>query len=189
MLDLHESAWTRAKRDAGGVYRSAVFGLALSLVAVIAGATTVLVTDDPDASTAAKLAAPILVGAAAMALTILAVLVFEMLAAPLRQRNDLRRDWPEGPTEKVVNVPLELANFARRAEDLAHKILEQHHYLEPGDQATGDALGEEVFRFLSEHAPEHADRFNEAGRENSALIGKLNSRAEELRKIAAEVGS
>ena len=104
---LRESAWTRAKRDAEGVFRSTWFGVVLGLVGVIATSVGVLFTAGPGVSTSTQVAVPLLSGALAIALTLLVVVAVQVAAAPVRQRNELRQQWPAaGPVERPLDVEI-----------------------------------------------------------------------------------
>jgi len=85
-------AWKRAKEDAAAVYRSVLFGLALTVAGLVAVSSAVLWTDGPNTATKVEIAVPILAGVGASLLCLSIVFAIQLAAAPFRQRNEAREE-------------------------------------------------------------------------------------------------
>lgn len=183
---LTESAWLRAKSNAAGVYGSAAFSIALGLGALLAIPPAVLLADD-GASTAVKVGVPVLTGAAVILIMLVAVLVFQVLVAPIRQRNELRLVLAEASPPKPPHVPLKLRNFRRRGQDLLRRLGPEGYTA--GDQQAIERWTEETVDFLSEHGDaELATSFIEASGPQMHLIPSLEKRVAALDAMLAEMG-
>src|SRR3712207_5575278 len=89
-----ESVSHLSSREAATSYRSPVFAAVATMVQLVAVPLAVLFTDDA-APLKDKIAAPVLTGAIALAATFLAVITVCVVTSPVRQRNELRRGWPD----------------------------------------------------------------------------------------------
>ena len=96
------------------MYRSFEFSIAMTLLGLIAAGVAVPFTDGPNVGLVTRIDVPVLAGATSVAIALLAVLVMHSVAAPLRQRNELRQGWPVGPIEQPVNLGLALREYHRR---------------------------------------------------------------------------
>ena len=183
-----ESVWERAKRDAGNVYRSTAFAITLALVGLMAASIAVLFTVGPEVALTTQIVVPLLSGVTSIAIAVLVVVAWQSGAAPVRQRNELRRDWPVGPTEKAEKAPdveLTIRDYIRRGALLANfrGVTREH-------ETQVEAWAAEVISFLSAHATSGtAKRFitasdGESGGPKSMLRVQLVT----LREIAAEYG-
>jgi hypothetical protein len=117
--NLTESVWDRAKGDAARVYPTTGFGVAATLMTIIFGSVAAVASSDGNASS--EIAIPILGGAAALALTFLVVLAFQLVVAPVRQRNALRAAAPL-ITDQPANLRAQLWNTYRKGVDLCRRI-------------------------------------------------------------------
>src|SRR4051794_12630853 len=115
--DLHQTVWNRASSASVRVYRTALFGLVQAVVLLVTVPLAILLVDDK-APTEKKIAAPVLVGAVTIALTLLVVLVAKLALAPVEQRNDLRRAWPADALEPAINVRITLLDRANQGRAL-----------------------------------------------------------------------
>jgi|SRR5215211_491587 len=111
-----ESAWELAKANSAAVYQSSQFNSATTGVSVLAGATAVLLTFGGDA--AEVVAASVIAGLGAIMGCLASVLFFQAVAAPLRQRNELRRLLSSSDQLEDPEVLVALTDFSRRADDL-----------------------------------------------------------------------
>ena len=184
--NLTESAWRRAKEDAAGVYPTTAFQIGGALVTLIAGAIAAVVSANE--STSIQIAVPVLGGAVALGMTFLAVLIFQLAAAPVRQRNALRANWPTSAPRKSLNVEIALRNLHRKGDDLATR-LEKEGYAEE-DREKVDAWAEEVVALMTDNVPDDATRkFLEAGDEESGFISRLRVRVATLWVVIYELYS
>jgi hypothetical protein len=182
--DLHETAWARAKADAGRVYRSGLFQLGAALVQAVVLPLAILLADD-GASTEDKIAATVLFGAVALTLTVLIVLITKVVTAPATQRNELRRAWPSGPIEKPVDVRLSLLNYARQIQDLTDTMRE--YGFRRADEDRLDALTQEVTDFMASRATsDQTARFIAVNEQVDGRYPRAVARIELLREIAKE---
>lgn len=177
--DLHESAWHRAKRDAASVYRSAPFALGLALLGLLAAAVAGL--ENPASSDAeTRVLLPLGFGVGALTVGSVAVLVFEVAAAPLRQRDELRRAWV---SPDPIDPELAARNLRRRGRDLLAGLGT------PGFTLDGDAVETwtaEVVELLGAHGDrEQAEHFLDASAGERGLVSALESRLAALDEIVA----
>jgi hypothetical protein len=175
--DLSESAWGRAKRDATGVYRSATFALSMTVLGLLAAAAAGLETPD-HADTKTELLIPLAFGLGTVVLSCLAVSIFELGAAPLRQRDELRRAW--GSPDPVA-PGLALRDLRRRGRDLLAELGSPSFSLD-GEAVENWTL--EVVEFLSVHGErEQAERFLDASDGQRGAVPALESRLIALDEI------
>jgi hypothetical protein len=85
-----ETAWERAKRDAGGVFHSAQFALGTLLLDAIAAAIAVVVSSGSDTPAGRLIGVAVLAIVGGTAVAFLCVLVVQFASAPIKQRNELR---------------------------------------------------------------------------------------------------
>jgi hypothetical protein len=187
--DLTESVWQRAKADAEGVYRTATFGVVLAIMELLAVPAAVLATVGHN-DTTTQVAVPVLTGAVAMLLAFAAVLVFQLGAAPVRQRNELRQRWSRSEPEPVqpVNIELTLRNERRRGGDILSTVASGVSH-STGDELAAEEWTSGVIDFLSEHVDEDAAReFIEASRNIDGFGRQLQARVQVLDRIIKRVG-
>jgi hypothetical protein len=176
-LDLSESAWRRAKRDTTGVYRSATFSLSVAVLGLLAAAIAGLKTSG-HADTETQALVPLAFGLGAVAVGCLAVLVFEVVAAPLRQRDELRRVWV---SSDPVDPELVLRDLRRRGRDLLADLGGPDFSL---DSVSVETWTSEVVEFLGAHGDrEQAERFLDASDGERGLVPALESRLTVLDEI------
>jgi len=176
--DLHESAWKRATSDAARTYPTTGFEIAATLVTIIFGAVAAVVSAGENTTT--QIAAPIIGGALALSLTFGIVFVAWLVAAPLRQRNELRQHWtrPEPEPVQPVDVGLSLRDFRRRGDDLVNSFRQGY---DPEDEETGERWTQEVIQFLSKHVdPGIAKTFIDASRSETSFLPSLEARVAAL---------
>lgn len=182
--DLTESAWQRAKDDAAGIYKTATFGVALAIMELLAIPAAVLATAGHE-DTARQVVVPILSGAFALAFAFIVVLVVQIAAAPVRQRNELRGAWtaPEAQTGIVVK----LWNAYRKGCDLSQRMEDK---LPPErDWREAEAWAEETANLLAGNVPEESAReFFSAGSYDSDLVRQIDDRTGELKKLIDGLG-
>jgi len=181
---LKESAWDRAKADAEGVYRTPWFGLAVAIVELLAIPTAVLFTAGGDTSTATQIAVPILSGAVALVIVFLSVLVIQLAVAPVRQRNELRREWPSPLRRTPLSAEIALRNLVRTGDDMADSMSQGMGYTTDDEEAAQNWTNE-VVQALSEGEAEAAARdFIAASEGVPGAPRKLRARVKKLREIA-----
>lgn len=178
--DLNESALQRALTAARRVYPSTEFEVAAALMTIIAGAISAVAA--ADGNTTAQIAIPILGGAVALLMTFMVVFLFELVAAPVRQRNELRQAWTV-PEIETVNVDLTLRNAHRKGNELA-QFLEARRGVAQGHREEIDAWVEEVVALLAAHLPDDASQqFIAAGQNEAGPVRRLRFRVRALQKI------
>lgn len=148
---------------------------------IIAGSIAAVASASGDTTT--QIAVPILGGAVALLMTFTVVLVFELVAAPIRQRNELRRAWEPSPAIETVNVGLTLRNLHRKGNELA-QFLEARQGVARGHRDEIDAWVEEVVVLLAAHLPEEAgQQFIAAGQNEAGPVRRLRFRVRALQQI------
>ncbi|MGC1853394.1 MAG: hypothetical protein WA687_13240 [Solirubrobacterales bacterium] len=168
--DLSESAWWRAKREAIRAYRSATFALSMTVLSLLTAALAGLNTPD-NADTRTELLMPLAFGLAALVVGCLLVLAFEVAAAPLRQRNELRRTWV---SLDPLDPDLELKDLRRRGRDMLAELGTPNFSLD-GDAAETWTL--EVVEFLGTHGDrEQAELFLDVSDGKRGPVPALESR-------------
>ena len=185
--NLSESAWQRAKLDAEGIYKTTTFGVALAIMELLAVPAAVLATAGHN-DTATQVAVPIISGALAVALAFIVVLVVQLAAAPVRQRNELRQGWdqPEPEPAQTVNVELTLRDFRRKGSDLL-KSFSGGYATE--DEEAAERWTAETIEFLSQNCEtDLASRFIDASQNHTEFIRSLEARLSALRGIINSLG-
>jgi hypothetical protein len=187
-LNLTESAWQRAKRDAANAYRTPTFGLALALAELLAVPAAVLTTAGND-DTATQVAVPVLSGAVAIVLAVVVVLAMQLLAAPVRQRDELRRRWSrvEQDVDRPASVELTLRDERRKCDDLL-AALSSKVDCSSEDRLAAEEWTSGMIDFLTEHVDADAARqFIEAARNVDGTASQLQARAQVLDRIIKRV--
>jgi hypothetical protein len=183
--NLSESAWRRAKSDAAGVYSSIAFQTGGTLVTLIVGAVAAAISADE--SSTAQIAIPVLGGAVAIGMSFLAVLMFQVAAAPIRQRDALREAWPSAGNQSSGDTTVKLWNAYRQGRDLALRLDAQ--VAAERDWTAAERWANEVGALLAGAAPEATARaFFIAGENQDDLAWQVDSRASELKKIIEGLG-
>lgn len=187
--NLNESAWRRAIADAARTYPTTAFEVAATLMTIIFGAVAAVVSAGEN--TTAQIAVPILGGAVALLMTFAVVFGFQLIAAPIRQRDELRRAW-KIPEIETVNVDLTLRNAHRRGNELA-QLLEQRLAGRQGIVAQhrqeAEAWTEEVVSLLAAHCPEPVgQQFIAAGSNEPKIAARLRLRVNTLDRLIGELG-
>lgn len=183
--DLNESAWQRAKDDAAGVYRTTTFQLGGALVAAICSALAVIAQEGQPTTTQG--AVLVLAAAVAILLSVVIVLVCQLAAAPIRQRNELREAMPSTPGP-IVSISVQLANSYRRGTELLARI---HH--EPGrpthDRKAAQNWVEETVNVLAGNVPdETCQKFLSAGGGEPETDRRLDWQVQALKEIIEGLG-
>jgi hypothetical protein len=185
--NLNESAWQRATADAGRIYPTTAFEVAATLMTIIFGAIAAVVSAGE--STTTQIAIPILGGAVALLVTFAVVFGFQLIAAPIRQRNELRGAW-EAPAIETVNVDISLRNAQRKGDDIA-KRLERKASYRRDERAEAEAWADSVVQLLTGNVPDEATRrFLAVGGTDSTggVITTLRARVNALQGIVNELG-
>lgn len=182
--NLDESAWSRALTATGRVYGSSTFQIGLSIVFLLASGIALIFTADSDASTVKKAAVTVVVGLVALVLVLIGAFLFELAAAPLRQRNQLRRAWPTEPIRKPVDSELAVREFARRGEDREKKITDFSGGYTSDDLEWTERWTAEIVQFLSEHVASETAFFISASKDAGNVHAQLGSRVQALEEIA-----
>ena len=178
--NLTESAWQRAKEDAAGVYPTTGFQIGGALVTLVVGSFAAVAS--AGGSTSIQIAIPVLGGAVALGMTFLAVLAFQLAAAPVRQRNELREAWSV-PEIETVNVDLPLRNAHRKGSDLLARFKNQGGYYS-NDTKRFEDWTEEVVQLLAGNVPDDDARtFLTTGTHSGNLTNRLQQRLNALQKI------
>lgn len=184
--NLTESAWQRAMTDAARIYPTTAFEVAATLMTIIFGAIAAVVSAGEDTTT--QIAIPILGGAVALLTTFAVVFGFQLIAAPIRQRNELRQNWsrPAADSVQPVNVELSLRDFRRRGDDLLNSFRRGYT---TEDEETAERWTGETIQFLSQHCdPALAQSFIDASRGQTAFFPSFEARIAALNGIIANVG-
>lgn len=180
--DLNESAWQRAIASARRVYPSTEFEVAAALMTIIAGAIAAVAA--ANGSTMAQVAIPILGGAVALLMTFVVVLVFELVAAPIRQRNELRRSWNGAEPVQPINIELTLRNERRKASGFYRVRQGGGIIRSSADEQGAEEWTNRVVGLLTEHVNADAAReFIEAPRGIDGFKGRLDAQAAALDHI------
>lgn len=187
-LDLNESAWQRAKRDAEGIYRTTTFGVALAIMELLAVPVAVLATVNHH-DTATQVTVPILSGALALALAFGVILVVQLAIAPVRQRDELRRNWVQSEPVKPVNIELTLRNERRKANGF-YSVHNGAMVTTTEDQKGAEEWTNRVVDLLSEYVDADAAReFIEAPKNLTGLRRQLQAQTRVLDQIIERISS
>jgi hypothetical protein len=152
-------------------------------VTLIVGAVAAVVS--ADGSTSIQIAIPVLGGAVALGMTFLAVLAFQLVAAPVRQRNELREAWKAPVTQ--TGIVVKLWNAYRKGCDLSARMEEK--LPQERDWKAAEAWAEETAALLAGNVPEEATReFFEAGSYETDLVRQIDDRTGELKKLIENLG-
>jgi len=186
--DLTESAWQRALSAARRVYPSTEFEVAAALMTIIAGAIAAVASADK--GTTIQIAIPVLGGAVALLMTFAVVLAFQLVAAPIRQRNELRAAWsrPEPEPAQPVNVGVALSDLRRRGKDLINGFSFRGGYNAEDEEAV-ESWTRETVQFLSERCdPASAKQFIDASRGEEHFVPSVEARVRALDLIIVGLG-
>jgi hypothetical protein len=184
--NLTEGAWQRAARTSAHLYKTTAFGVAATLMTIIFGSVAAVASAGHDTTT--QIAAPILGGALALALTFAVLFVVQLGAAPVRQRNELRAAW-DSPPIKTVKVGLTLRDFHRKGTELLHRFGSMQYGIGRPELEETVEWADGVVAFLSEHAPEESTKaFIAAGQGAPQPLTQLEIRLGVLQGIIDEVG-
>jgi regulator of RNase E activity RraB len=183
--NLSESTWQRAKRDAEGVYKSPSFWVVVTIVGLLAVGFSVLATAG-ESDTTNHVVVPILSGVIALAIVFLIVLMAQVAAAPVRQRNDLRRNWSHSEPVQQINVGLTLSDFRRRGDDLLKSF---RHGFDSEDEEAMEQWTADAIQFLSLHCDTAlARKFIDASQAETKFLDKLEARLTALGTIIDAAG-
>jgi hypothetical protein len=183
--NLTESAWQRAKVDAAGVYRTTTFQLGGALLTAIFSSLALIAQEGQPTTT--QVAVPVLAAAVAILLSVIVVLVCQLAAAPVRQRNELRAAW-ETPVIETVNVDLTLRDAYRKGNDLA-KFLEQRQGYSRGHREEAQNWADNVVALLAGNVPDEAARdFLATGGGESSFVRQLRQQVTALQTIINGLG-
>jgi hypothetical protein len=181
--NLTEGAWDRAVRAASGNYRTTAFGVTTTLATIILGAVAAVLAAGKTVT--AQIAVPIIGGAVAVALCFGLLFLFELIVAPVRQRDELRRSWSTG-SEDVVNVEVELRNLYRKGdEQMVRFDARTGHTRSQGKAA--EEWADQVVTLMTGRLPEDKiRRFLAAGNGVPGSGRRLREQLDSLRSIIAE---
>jgi hypothetical protein len=180
--DLNESAWQRAIASARRVYPSTEFEVAAALMTIIAGSIAAVASAGAD--TTIQIAIPILGGAVALLMTFAVVLAFQLVAAPIRQRNELRRAWGPAEPVKPINIELTLRNERRKASGFYRVNRRGTVVRTKEDEQGAEEWTNRVVGLLSEHVDADAAReFIEAPKDADGFKARLDAQAAALDHI------
>lgn len=181
--DLNESAWRRAKNDAAGVYPTTAFQIGGALMTLIVGAIAAVAS--AHGNTSIQIAVPVLGGAVALGMTFLAVLAFQLVAAPIRQRNELRGVWSVPETQ--TGIAVRLWNAYRKGCDLSQRM--DGKLPAEQDWQAGETWAEETAELMAGNVPEEIAReFFSAGTYEDDLARQIDARTSELSQIIHNLG-
>jgi hypothetical protein len=177
--NLTESAWERGRDDAASTYRTTSFAVFLAIAELLAVPAAILLTASHEDS-ATQIASPLLSGAIALVATFAIVLIAQLAAAPIRQRNELRDAWrnPEPP----IDPELALMNLRRRGDDLLRSIRSASYTAD--HESAAEIWTTEVFQLLSENCDAALPKkFVNASNGSSLFVPSLERRIEVLDEI------
>lgn len=185
--NLTESAWQRAKEDAAGVYPTTAFQMGGALVTLIFGAVAAVAS--AHGSTSIQIAIPILGGAVALGMTFLAVIAFQLVAAPIRQRNALREAWPSSLNQSSDGIVVKLWNAYRKGIDLEQR-LDDEPARASFDRKQVETWSEETAALLADAAvpAEASQKFFAAGQFAGSHSSRVADQTEALKKIIEDLG-
>ena len=186
--NLTESAGQRAKVDAAGVYQSTAFQLGGALVTAIFGALALIAQEGQPTTT--QVAVPILAAAVAILLSVVVVFACQLAAAPVRQRNELRRAWNR-PAEPVrpINIELTLRNERRKASGFYRVRGDGMVTRTKEDEQGAEEWTNRIVDLLTEHVgPDAAREFIEAPRRADKFKARLDAQTKALDQIIDRLG-
>lgn len=184
--DLDESAWELAKANTAGVYGSGAFGIATTVVSVLTGAIAAWASSGGEPEEG--IVVGVIAGLGGLLVCLLTVLLFEIGAAPLRQRNELRQAFESQDQLDDSQVLISLIDFLRRGED--HLSECRVRDFTTGDEAKLEDWTREVVDFLGRHCEERPARdFALASRGSSTFLARLEKRLAALGAIVASASS
>lgn len=181
--NLTESAWRRARSESVRIYPSTEFEVAAALMTIIAGAVAAVASAGETIT--AQIAVPIVGGAVALLFAFGVVFAVQLVAAPIRQRDELRRAWsrPEPQPVQPVNVELTLRNERRKGGDLLNSFVGALGHT-TADELAVEEWTEGLVDLLSEHLDaDAAKRFIEATKHVSRFSDQLDARLRALDEI------
>lgn len=141
--------------------------------------------------TAIEVAVPVLCGAVAILAALLAVFAAQLLAAPIRQRNELRQRWRriEQDAVQAVDVELTLRNERRKCDRILASISSRGG-CSSEDKLAAENWTSDLIELLAEHVNSNAAReFIEASRNVDGFALQLQARARVLDRIIKRLGS
>ena len=186
--DLTESAWHRARENAARIYPSTEFEVAASLITIVVGAVAAVVSAGSNATT--QIAVPVIGGALALAVSFTAVFLAQLIAAPKRQRDELRAAWNPGEPIKPIDIGLVLRNERRKAAGF-YRVQNGAMVTTKEDQRGAEEWTNRIVDLLSEHVDADAAReFIEAPRGVQGGLGhQLQAHVGALDRIIARIGN
>jgi hypothetical protein len=116
------------------------------------------------------------------------VLAFQLVAAPIRQRNTLRENW-SSPMDQSTDIRLKLWNAYRKGTDLEQRLDDEPAGNVSYDRQQVEAWSEETAALLAEGVPADAGQeFFAAGEYVSELSALVAERTNALKKIIDGLG-
>jgi hypothetical protein len=183
---LEERAWDQAKRNANAVYTSASFVLGSSCLLVVIAALFAYFSwgQEPGRIALGSMATGI--GTALFCFG--AVLGFQVVVTPFRQRDELRRLVRGSDRVGRSEIVARASGFARQGDDLLHACKASGTYTrQQADEV--EQWTTAVTAFLSPLEGPWAVEFNRASRGQGAIAAKLEGRVEILDSMVEEMGS
>jgi hypothetical protein len=183
-LNLSETAWHRSRVDGAAAVKTPAFGIAISIMGVLFAAVALVVSEGDPISTQAGAVA--LFGVLAIALTLLCVFAVPLVAAPVRQRDELREALGNRGV-KTVNVDVTIQDAHRRGKEMAERFAKRRSVDVPQRQEA-EAWTTEVVDLLAAHAPEgFGQQFIAAGEGETETLPRLRQRVETLDRLIGEM--
>jgi hypothetical protein len=183
--DLNESAWRRATAMAAGVYPTTTFQVAAALISIIFGSIAAAAASE--ANTTTQVACPVLGGATGLLMAFAVVFGAQLIAAPIRQRDELRLAQ-QAPKAETVSVDLTLRNAHRKGNELA-KTLERSQGTTTSERYNAEQWTDEVVALMAGKAPDTATRdFLTAGQAETDPVRRLRMHVDALQRIIVEFG-
>ena len=183
--NLTESAWQKAKDDAWGVIKSPIFELGAAMVGLVFGAAALIASEGQPGTTQAGSA--VFFGVLSFAITLTLIFLVQLAAAPVRQRNALRENWPSTSDEPNGDITVKLWNAYRKGRDLSQQM--EGIPARARNWQAADAWAEETANLLDGNVPEEKARaFFSAGEFEEDLVHRMDDRISELHSIIEGLG-
>lgn len=172
-----ERAWNLATREAKAVYASPSFMLGSASLLVMVGALFAYVSwgDEPGRIALGSIAT----GLGANLICFASVLAFHVLAAPYRQRDELRRALRAGERISNGEIAARASGFSRQGEDLLQTLKAGGGYTREQEKEV-EEWTTRVSDFLAPLEGRWAIEFSQASRKAGAMATKLERRIEAL---------
>lgn len=183
--DLHESAWAKATADTRAAWLSWEFLIGSAVIGILGAGAGVLLSSG-SASSTDQAAVVVVVPLGVLVGLLLAVFGFQLLAAPVRQRDALRRAWPLRGNPSSAETEARLSSLSRRGHDLARKV-EREGSHSPGDVAALEKWTGAVEKVLIEAGePSLSMRYSLSSRGDKQFLQILRKRLAALDELTCD---